>query len=161
MESRTYIPLQSRWETGQVQQVKGLSFMFLVRLAFWVTVVALLLPTPDEPTLSVAGTNGAQPASLQGNMFEAPSASLDMFEVADAAVASAEDVLSFCDRNQSACETGLAIAGHVQKQVFHYGSLAVSWLAAQSSEISNTSVQAQSRGSSEVLSPSTSTFRGA
>jgi Family of unknown function (DUF5330) len=131
--------------------------MFLVRLAFWITVVALLLPTPDEPSVTHAGTGQAVPAALH----TAPPPNLDMMEVADAAVASAEDVLSFCERNPSACETGLSIAGHVQRQVFHYGRKAISWIAAQGSENSNTSAQAHPQGSSEVLSPSASTFRGA
>lgn len=132
--------------------------MFLVRLAFWITVVALLLPTPDGPIASHAGTTQAFPATLQEKSAQVQ---LDMTDVANAAVASAEDVLGFCDRNPAACETGLSIAGHVQKQVFYYSARAFSWLAAQGSDISNSSVQAQSHGPSEAPSASAPALRGA
>ncbi|PCJ69218.1 MAG: hypothetical protein COA62_11340 [Rhodobiaceae bacterium] len=140
--------------------------MFLVRLAFWITVVAVLLPAPDTPDARSAGRdNGTIPAAMFG-----PSSgqSLDMTEVAGAAMASAEDVLGFCDRNPTACDTGLAIAGHVQRQVFYYGGLALSWAAEQGSNASmtrssHTSAKADPREPMEVFSPSTSTssLRGA
>ncbi len=140
--------------------------MFLVRLAFWITVVAILLPAPDAPDgVQTAGSGGATPAALYASNAER---SLDISEVAGAAMASAEDVLSFCDRNPKACDTGLAIAGHVQRQVLYYGSLALSWAADQGSDISSdrfshNSAQADPQEQREVFSPSTSSsaLRGA
>lgn len=132
--------------------------MFLVRLAFWITVVALLLPTPDDAGITHASGSLPVPASLGGQV---PVADLEITEVANAAIASAEDVLSFCERNPSACKTGLSIAGHVQRQVFHYGSLAINWLATQGSNSPNTNVHAQTPEAPEILSPSASPFRGA
>ena len=139
--------------------------MFLIRLAFWITVVAVLLPTPDAPDAITAGRDGGAIPAL---FAPASGQSLDMTEVAGAAMASAEDVLGFCDRNPTACDTGLAIAGHVQRQVFYYGGLALSWAAEQGSNVSttrssHTSAKADPREPTEVFSPSTSasTLRGA
>lgn len=140
--------------------------MFLVRLAFWITVIAVLLPAPDTPD-AMAGGQGA--GTIPAALFSPVSRqSLDMTEVAGAAMASAEDVLGFCDRNPRACDTGLAIAGHVQRQVFYYGGLALSWAAEQGSDVagtrsSNTSAKADPRESTEAFSPSApvSTLRGA
>lgn len=141
--------------------------MFLVRLAFWITVVAILLPAPDAPDAVQAhqGSGGATQAALYGSI---PDQTLDISEVAGAAMASAEDVLSFCDRNPKACDTGLAIAAHVQRQVLYYGSLALSWAAEQGSDVSsprssNTSAQATPAESTEAFSPSVSVsaLRGA
>lgn len=138
--------------------------MFLVRIAFWVTVVALLLPTPD---------NADHPSGLAGSPIsaafrdETPAEQLNLNEVAGAAMASAEDVLTFCDRNPTTCETGLTIASHVQNQVLHYGGLAVSWLATQSTSsnsgntLENTQVQHPRERPSKAPSPSVEVFRGA
>ncbi len=134
--------------------------MFLVRIAFWVTVVALLLPTPEKSD-STGGLAGAPISAAFRD--EAPAEPLNINEVAGAAMASAEDVLTFCDRNPSTCETGLVIANHVQSQVLHYGGLAVSWLADQktSNSSENTLVQHPRERPSEAPSPSAEVFRGA
>jgi len=138
--------------------------MFLVRIAFWVTVVALLLPAPDnaDPSSRIAGSPIS--ASYRDEM---PAEPLNLNEVAGAAMASAEDVLTFCDRNPTTCETGLTIATHVQSQVLHYGGLAVSWLANQQTSsnsgntLENTQVQHPRERPSKAPSPSAEVFRGA
>lgn len=130
--------------------------MFLVRLAFWITVVALLLPAPDTPTQARSG--GAVPASLSTPL---PAERLELSEVAGAAMASAEDVLSFCERNPATCDTGLAVASHVQRQVTYYGGLALSWIAEKGLDTNQTSTQVPMRDALEVSTPSTAVSRGA
>eukprot|EP00439_Symbiodinium_sp_Y106_P088977 s1_g1513.t1 len=130
--------------------------MFLVRIAFWVTVVALVLPTPDSAT-PPGGTGGsAMTASFSEERAEQQ---LNLTDVAGAAMTSADDVLSFCDRNPQTCETGWTIAIHVQRQIKHYGALALDWVASQQS--SNTPAHHPRARPSEAPSPSVEVVRGA
>ncbi|AWZ00013.1 hypothetical protein RHODOSMS8_00459 [Rhodobiaceae bacterium] len=84
---------------------------------------------------------------------------LNLTDVAGAAMASADDVLSFCDRNPQTCETGWTIAVHVQAQVKHYGALALDWVATQQN--SNTPAHQPRARPSETPSPSVEVVRGA
>lgn len=118
--------------------------MFLVRLAFWMTVLALLLPAPDEAVLASAPGGQALPASLS----EAPSKDLELAEVAGAALSSAEDLMSFCDRNPATCETGQAVAHHVQRQFVYYGGRVFGWLAAKGAEVARDAQSASPPASS-------------
>ncbi len=130
--------------------------MFLVRIAFWVTVVALLLPSPP-PAPSTDGMAGAaMTASLSDERAEEQ---LNLTDVAGAAMTSANDVLSFCDRNPQTCETGWTIAVHVQRQIKHYGALALDWVANQQG--SNTPAHHPGARPSETSSPSVEVVRGA
>lgn len=130
--------------------------MFLVRIAFWVTVVALLLPSPDSGP-SDKGISGApMTASFSDGRVEEQ---LNLTDVAGAAMASADDVLSFCDRNPQTCETGWTIAVHVQAQVKHYGALALEWVATQQN--STTPAHQPRARPSETPSPSVEVVRGA
>lgn len=105
--------------------------MFLIRIAFWVTVVALLLPSPDASTQAISRGDGT---SLIGFSDAEPYEKLELTDVAIAAMHSAEDVMTFCERNQATCDTGKAIFGHVQRQVTHYGGLAIAWAAERALE---------------------------
>ncbi len=130
--------------------------MFLVRIAFWVTVVALLLPSPDSATPDSGITGAPMAASFSDERVEEQ---LNLTDVAGAAMASADDVLSFCDRNPQTCETGWTIAVHVQAQVKHYGALALDWVATQQN--SNTPAHQPRARPSETPSPSVEVVRGA
>lgn len=130
--------------------------MFLVRIAFWVTVVALLLPSPDSATPDRGITGAPMAASFSDERVEEQ---LNLTDVAGAAMASADDVLSFCDRNPQTCETGWTIAVHVQAQVKHYGALALDWVATQQN--SNTPAHQPRARPSETPSPSVEVVRGA
>lgn len=130
--------------------------MFLVRIAFWVTVVALLLPSPDSATPDNGITGAPMAASFSDERVEEQ---LNLTDVAGAAMASADDVLSFCDRNPQTCETGWTIAVHVQAQVKHYGALALDWVATQQN--SNTPAHQPRARPSETPSPSVEVVRGA
>lgn len=130
--------------------------MFLVRIAFWVTVVALLLPSPDSAPPSQGITGAPLTASFSD---ERAAEQLNLTDVAGAAMASADDVLSFCDRNPQTCDTAWTIAVHVQAQVKHYGALALDWAASQQS--SNTPAHQPRARPSETPSPSVEVVRGA
>jgi len=63
--------------------------MFLIRAAFWLTVVVMLLPA-DPPT-------------------KQETVSVDPIQAFGAARDTVADVSSFCDRNADACVTGSAV----------------------------------------------------
>ncbi len=129
--------------------------MFLVRIAFWVTVVALLLPSPDSATPSNGITGAPMTASFSDERVDEQ---LNLTDVAGAAMASADDVLSFCDRNPQTCDTAWTIGVHVQAQVKHYGALALDWVATQQN---STPPAHQPRARpSETPSPSVEVVRG-
>ncbi len=130
--------------------------MFLVRLAVWVTVVALLLPSPDATT-PADGTSGVPIAASFSD--ERVEDELNLADVASAAMASADDVLSFCDRNPQTCDTAWTTAIHVQRQIKHYGALAFDWIANQ--QDSRTPAHQPRERPSETSSPSVEVVRGA
>ncbi len=134
--------------------------MFLIRIAFWVTVVALLLPSPDTSITEGPNSDGT---SLIGFTETDTYQSLELTDVAVAAMHSAEDVMTFCERNAAACDTGRAIFGHVQRQVTYYGGLAITWAAERALE-GNSETYPERGGAvpaREALSPSASRQRGA
>lgn len=136
--------------------------MSLVKIAFWVTVVALLLPSPDSatPLQGIAGAEGIAGTPLAASLNnERAEQQLNLTDVAGAAMASADDVLSFCDRNPQTCDTAWTIAIHVQAQVKHYGALALDWAASQQN--SNTPAHQPRVRPSEAPSPSVEVVRGA
>ncbi|MEQ9517825.1 MAG: DUF5330 domain-containing protein [Parvibaculum sp.] len=133
--------------------------MFLVRIAFWVTVVALLLPSPDPTTTATANGDGT---SLIGYADPDSYEQLELTDVAIAAMHSAEDVMTFCERNSATCDTGKAIFAHVQRQVTHYGGLAIAWAAERALDGNSPNTQDDPRDPArEASSPSASRQRGA
>jgi hypothetical protein len=68
--------------------------MFLIRTAFWLSLVILLIPTGD-PDGPATGTSGA------GTQVSA-------VDAISAAQHTVSDFASFCDRNPDTCETGSA-----------------------------------------------------
>jgi hypothetical protein len=62
----------------KVSQTEGKAMMFLIRTAFWLMIIILLLPTDGQQQSKVYGT----------------------------AEATVKDVVTFCDRNPDTCTTG-------------------------------------------------------
>jgi hypothetical protein len=71
--------------------------MFLIRAAFWLTIVVLLLPA-DPPSSN---------STTQVNAFQAIGAARD----------TVADVSSFCDRNPDTCVTGNAVFDLLARKV--------------------------------------------
>ena len=67
--------------------------MFLIRSAFWLSVVILLLPAVDKSKNTEM--SGVQEKITAGQAFVAAQSTMD-------------DLSGFCQRNQTACETGKA-----------------------------------------------------
>ncbi len=68
----------------------GRVMFFLLRMAFWLTVVCVLLPS---------GSNNAS-----------PDAQIDATQAASLATAAVSDVRGFCDRQPDACQVGGKVA---------------------------------------------------
>lgn len=68
--------------------------MFLLRTAFWLSVVIFLIPV--DPTAETQQATGAQP--------------IGALEAASAAQQTITDVSGFCGRNPTACEVGGRVA---------------------------------------------------
>ncbi len=69
---------------------------FIIRSAFWLGVVAVVLPSEPKPEPPKADTPVKQVSAL---------------DTMDAAQAAAGDVLRFCERQPDACATGARLAG--------------------------------------------------
>lgn len=94
--------------------------MFILRIVFWVAVVALLLPT--APGVSPSGGDTAQAAvgTNEDVTFDAGAA-------VNMAVSTGSDVLSFCERNEAVCNMVTTAGGHVVNQLIYYTGEAMSW----------------------------------
>lgn len=105
---------------------------FILRAAFWLTVLAFLLPTAGfQATAQNGQTSGAIPASyVNGQSADDVNAG----EMLSLAAQSAGDVLGFCDRNPQVCSRGSAILAHVARQGSYYGSQAFLWLTEKARE---------------------------
>lgn len=108
---------------------------FILRAAFWLTVLAFLLPAAGyESTPQPAGMEGfATAAYIEGDPAPAPD-DMGPGEALAIAARSAQDVMGFCDRNPDICEKSHAIAGHVLRQTAHYGGQALIWLTEKARE---------------------------
>jgi len=93
--------------------------MLLVRIAFWIAVVAVLLPTAPD---SVSGDGSAQAAT--GTPAEE---AFDAAAAVDMAVSTGSDVISFCERNAAVCNTVSDAGSHVLHQIIYYTGEAMSW----------------------------------
>ncbi|MBS7539349.1 DUF5330 domain-containing protein [Ancylobacter lacus] len=105
--------------------------LFLLRTAFWLTVVLMLLPAlPDSGPRPHAGVTPATPASAAGT-GAAPSglaaAQVDSLDALSLASAAVSDATGFCARQPRACEVGGQLlelvserAGEGARRVFDY-----------------------------------------
>lgn len=107
---------------------------FILRAAFWLTVMAFLLPAAGyESAPQPAGMAGlASAAYVEGP----PSAESEIgaTEALTLAARSAQDVMGFCGRNPDICEKSHAVIGHVLRQTAHYGGQALVWLTDKARE---------------------------
>ena len=82
-------PVKTPWTT------QGRVMFFLIRAAFWLSIVIVLLPTPESATVPEAGIGAAQAVT--------------------AASATVSDMSQFCTRQPDACQVGsqaLSYLGH-------------------------------------------------
>mgnify|MGYP003639903998 CR=1 FL=1 len=112
---------------------------FILRAAFWLTVLAFLLPTAGPQSTAQNGNGGAIPASYTG---ETTTDDIGAGEMLSLAAQSAGDVLGFCDRNPQVCSRGNAVAGHIARQGSYYGAQAFLWLTEKARETQNSGPEA-------------------
>lgn len=106
---------------------------FLFRCAFWLTVLAFLLPSPEKP----ADTAQLSAGGIQTVAYEAaqkPEDDIGAGEMLTMAARSAQDVMGFCERNRSICDRGHAVVSHVVDQSLFYGGQAFVWLSEKARE---------------------------
>ena len=109
---------------------------FILRAAFWLTVLAFLLPAAGfeiTPKGASASAGGMQSATLDaGDISAAPDANakpdISATEALSLAARSAQDAMGFCDRNPDVCERSGAVINRVIKQGAYYGSRLFLWL---------------------------------
>lgn len=85
--------------------------MFLLRTAFWLSVVILLLPAPKE-----------QDNGLTNVMLEQRKA-LSTSDLVIAAYGAVDDLTRICERDPQVCETGAAIADTFKRKARYGASL--------------------------------------
>lgn len=107
---------------------------FILRAAFWLTVLAFLLPAAGYETTPQSGPGFASAAYVEGEAPLAPADDMGPGEALAIAARSAQDVMGFCDRNPDICERSHAIVGHVVRQTAHYGGQALIWLTEKARE---------------------------
>ncbi|MDZ4380432.1 MAG: DUF5330 domain-containing protein [Parvibaculum sp.] len=107
---------------------------FILRAAFWLTVLAFLLPAAGyETDPQPAGMGGYSAAALVTGGAP-PTEDIGAGEALTLAARSAQDVMGFCDRNPDICAKSHAIVGHVVRQTAHYGATALTWLTEKARE---------------------------
>lgn len=127
---------------------------FVLRAAFWLTVMAFLLPAAGyESTPQSAAYDGgySNAAFTGGSPALPPENDIGAGEALAIAARSAQDVMGFCGRNPDICEKSHAIVGHVVRQTTYYGSKAVVWLTEKARERQQDSTDAS--GSRTVARP--------
>ena len=115
-------------------------FSFLLRAAFWITVLAFLLPSAGnlantQPTTQDSGYTNAALAS--GEPVRKTD-DMDAGEALTLAAKSAQDMMGFCDRNPDVCEKSGAVVKHVIDQTAYYGSRLFLWLTDKAKETTQT-----------------------
>jgi len=130
---------------------------FILRAAFWLTVLAFLLPAAGDETAShTAGIAGFTTASLNAPP-EPAEPPMGAGEALTMAARSAQDVMGFCGRNPDICERSHAIFGHVVRQTTHYGGMALVWLTEKAREQQDDSTPLPVAPGRHALVPSHST----
>jgi len=109
---------------------------FILRAAFWLTVLAFLLPAAGyESAPQPAGLEGFSSAALVSTgSAPRPTGDIGAGEALTLAARSAQDVMGFCGRNPDICDKSHAIVGHVVRQTAHYGGMALTWLTEKARE---------------------------
>ena len=114
---------------------------FILRAAFWLTVLSFLLPTAGFQATAQNGS--ATPAAYRTASDASAADEVDAGEMLSLAAQSAGDVLGFCDRNPQVCERGHAVVAHVARQGAYYGSQAFLWLTEKAREQQQKGVPAE------------------
>lgn len=125
---------------------------FILRAAFWLTVLSFLLPTTGFQ--ATAQNGGATPAAYKTGSTAVAADDVDAGEMLSLAAQSAGDVLGFCDRNPQVCERGHAVVAHVARQGAYYGSQAFLWLTEKARAQQQESAPAETQSSSLQHTPS-------
>ncbi|HEY4345468.1 MAG TPA: DUF5330 domain-containing protein [Parvibaculum sp.] len=127
---------------------------FILRAAFWLTVLSFLLPAAGfQATARNGGTAGATPAAYRtGDPSASPADEVNAGEMLSLAAQSAGDVLGFCGRNPQVCDRGHAVVAHVARQSAYYGSQAFLWLTEKAKE-------QQEKGLASDAAPTSSSSR--
>ena len=116
---------------------------FLLKAAFWLAVVVILLPTPEDSR--VVSHNGT---------------AVDGVEAIGAAREFVSDMGSFCERNREACDTGIAAAQQFGVKAQYGAKMLYDYLGeftGQDGEALNVSRMAPQGQSSEALATGTLT----
>ncbi len=95
--------------------------MLIVRVVFWLAIIAMILPA--APGVSTQQGGAGQAAAVTP-------AAADAFDAGDAvsiAVSTGADVLGFCERNEAVCDTAVSAGAHVVDQVIYYSGEALGW----------------------------------
>lgn len=93
--------------------------MFLIRLAFWLTLVLLVLPMPERG--DAHAVDAVSPAD--------PSPQLSVIDAMVVAQSAISDAAGFCGRNPETCETGLELAGTLREKAQYGAQLVYEYLA--------------------------------
>ncbi|MDR3497776.1 MAG: DUF5330 domain-containing protein [Parvibaculum sp.] len=110
---------------------------FILRAAFWLTVLAFLLPAAGyeiSPTKARAQGGATSAAYVTGEETASAPPDIDAGEMLTLAAKSAQDVMGFCGRNPAVCERGHAVVAHVARQSAYYGGQLLLWLTEKAKE---------------------------
>lgn len=109
---------------------------FILRAAFWLTVLAFLLPAAGyESSARQPGTDGLSAATyVEGGPTPEAKPDIDAGEMLTLAARSAQDMMGFCSRNADVCERSHAVVAHVAHQTAYYGSKLFLWLTEKAHE---------------------------
>ncbi len=91
--------------------------MFLLRLAFWLAIVLLILPMPRGAG-DAASTDGAGTEQQ-----------LSVFDALGMAQSAFSDVAHFCDRNPNTCMKGAQLAGTLKEKAKYGAELVYDYLS--------------------------------
>jgi len=102
---------------------------FILRAAFWLTVLAFLLPAAgfEITPKGVSSSGGVQSAALKEE-GTAAAPDISATEALSLAARSAQDAMGFCERNPDVCERSGDVISHVMRQTAYYGSQIFLWL---------------------------------
>ena len=111
--------------------------MFLVRSAFWLSVVILLLPAENGET---------------SDKLSATQTNVTAGEALVAAQTTVGDLSGFCQRNQATCETGKAAVDTFIRKAQYGASLLNSWVSG-ASPVNETGVKPAARSANLKSEP--------
>jgi hypothetical protein len=121
---------------------------FLIRAAFWLSIVIVLLPTPESAKIPESNIGAAQAIS--------------------AASATVADMRQFCERQPGACEVGSAALTHFGHKAQASAKWVYEWLTDKGGtdqntakrEIKSTAVEAESSQNTLTASDTAPMWRG-